>query len=199
MGGGGPESVTQFLYCRDTAGPPLWVGVVGPKKKDAICPARLPGKGGTAFDRTAASLEEGRKMVIPLPGGGSKGGGGREGQDIGPTETEYGRAIYCDIKYSGALQSGGEATGDTCPTAVVGTVGNRLESGEGESGSGSGEGNRKHGRVRDTGLRSGSGIGTSPHARVDRGRHQGGGVPKSQWFQRGGVEREGGLSPSDGH
>ena len=33
---------------------------------------------------------------LPLPGGGSKGGGCREGQDINPPETEYGRAIYCD-------------------------------------------------------------------------------------------------------
>ena len=28
-GGGGPKSVTEFLYCRDTAGPPLRGGVVG--------------------------------------------------------------------------------------------------------------------------------------------------------------------------
>ena len=46
-----------------------------------------------AADRTVAPPGEGRKMVLPLPGGGSKGGGGREGQDIGPPETEYRRAI----------------------------------------------------------------------------------------------------------
>ena len=63
-------------------------------------------------------------MVLPLPGGGSKGGGGREGQDIGPPETEYGRAIYCDANDSGDLRGGGETAGDTSPTAVVGTVGN---------------------------------------------------------------------------
>ena len=63
-------------------------------------------------------------MVLPLPGGGSKGGGGREGQDIGPPETEYGHAIYCDVTNYGALQGSGETAGDTSPTAVVGTVGN---------------------------------------------------------------------------
>ena len=89
--------------------------------------------------------------------------------------------------------------GDTFPTAVVGLVRNQLESGKGEGDSGSGAGGSKRGRVGDTGIGSGSGIGTSPHAGVDRGRHRGGGVPGSQWFQRGGVERGGGLSPSDGH
>ena len=35
-GGGGPESVTQFLYCRDTAGPPLRGGAVGLNEKYGI-------------------------------------------------------------------------------------------------------------------------------------------------------------------
>ena len=63
-------------------------------------------------------------MVLPLPGRGSKGGGGREGQDIGPLETEYGCAIYYYEADSGDLRGGGETAGDTSPTAVVGTVGN---------------------------------------------------------------------------
>ena len=100
---------------------------------------------GAAFDRTAAPLGEGRKVVLPLPDGGSKGGGGREGQDIGPPETEYGRAIYCDTTNSGALRGGGATAGDTCPTVVVGAVGNRLESGEGKGGSSSGTGGSKRG------------------------------------------------------
>ena len=49
-GGGGPESVTQFLYCRDTAGPPLWGGVLGPHQADGVCPGRLPGQGRTLPD-----------------------------------------------------------------------------------------------------------------------------------------------------
>ena len=81
-----------------------------------------------------------------------------------------------------------------CPTAVVGAVGNRLEYGKGKGGSGSGAGGSKRGGDRDTGIGSGSGFGTSPLAGVDRGRHRGGGIPGSQWFQRGGVERGGGLS-----
>ena len=62
-------------------------------------------------------------MVLPLPGGVSKGGGGSEGQDIGPPETECDRAIYCNEADSGALRGGGETAGDTSPTAVVGTFG----------------------------------------------------------------------------
>ena len=84
--------------------------------------------------------------------------------------------------------------GDTCPTAVVRPVGNRLESGKGKGGSGSGTGGSKRGGDVDTGIGSGSGFGTSPHDGVDRGRHRGGGVPGSQWFQLVGVERGGGLS-----
>ena len=80
------------------------------------------------------------------------------------------------------------------PTAVVGAVGNRLEVGEVEGGSGSGAGGSKRCSVGDTGIGIGSRIGPSPHARVDRGRRQVGGVPGSQWFQWGGVERDGGLS-----
>ena len=63
-------------------------------------------------------------MVPPLPGGGSKGGGGREDQDIGPPETEYGRAIYCNEANSGDLRGGGETSGDTILTTVVKKVGN---------------------------------------------------------------------------
>ena len=54
-------------------------------------------------------------MVLVLPGGGSKGGGGCEGQDIGPLETEYGRTIYCDTTDYGALRGGGVAAGSRVP------------------------------------------------------------------------------------
>ena len=94
---------------------------------------------------TAAPPGEGRKVVLPLPGGGSKGGGGREGQDIGPPETEHGRAIYCNTNDSGYLRGGGAEVGDTCPTVVVGAAGNRLDSGEGKDGSVSGTGRSKRG------------------------------------------------------
>ena len=130
----------------------------------------------------------------PVSGWGSKGGGGREGQDIGPPETEYGREVYCNTTDYGALRGGGAAAGDTCPTAVVGVVGNRLESGEVKGGSGSGTGGSKRGGDGNTGIGSGSGFRTSPHAGVDRGRHRVVGVPGSQWFQKSGVERGGGLS-----
>ena len=74
--------------------------------------------------------------------------------------------------------------GDMCPTAVVGAFGNRLEYGEGKGGIGSGTGRSKRGGDGDTGIGSGSGFEASPHEGVDHGRHRGGGVPGSQWFQR---------------
>ena len=70
-------------------------------------------------------------------------------------------------------------SGDTGTAAVVGSVGNRLESGKGKGVSGSGTGRSKRGGDGDTGIGSGSGFGTSPHDGVDRGRHWGVGVPGS--------------------
>ena len=52
-----------------------------------------------------------RKLFYPSLAGALKKAGGREGQDIGPPETEYGRTIYCDTTYSGALRGGGVAAG----------------------------------------------------------------------------------------
>ena len=72
-----------------------------------------------------------------------------------------------------------------------------MEVGEVEGGSGSGAGGSKRGSVGDTGIGIGSRIGPSPNSMVGRWRHQGGGVPGSQWFQWGGVERGGGLIESD--
>ena len=76
-----------------------------------------------------------------------------------------------------------------CPKAVVGAVGNILESGEGKGGISSETGGSKRGGDGDTRIESGRGFGTIPHEGVGHGRHRGGGVPGSQWFQRGGVER----------
>ena len=76
---------------------------------------------------------------LPLPGGGSKGGGFREGQDIDPPETEYGRAIYCDKADSGDLRGGAETMGDTGPPEMVGTDGHLLEVGQGEGSISGGE------------------------------------------------------------
>ena len=103
---------------------------MGTYQKYGVCSGRLPGQGSTAFDRTTTPPGEGWKVVLPPPGGCSQGRGGREGQDIGPPETEYGRAIHCNTTGSGTLQGGVAAEGDTGPIAVVGAVGNRLESGE---------------------------------------------------------------------
>ena len=71
--------------------------------ENGVCPGRLPGQGIKAADRTAAPSGERRELVLSLPGKGSKRCRCREGQDIDPPETEYGRAIYCDEANSGAL------------------------------------------------------------------------------------------------
>ena len=101
--GGGPESVTQFLYCRDTAGPPLQGGYLGPHQEDGGFPERVPGQGSTAADGTHATSWEGRKVDVPPPGGSYQGSGDSESADIGSPETEYGRAIHCDATGSGTL------------------------------------------------------------------------------------------------
>ena len=102
-GGGGPEGVTQFLYCRDTAGPPLRGRDMGADQKDGGCPGSLPGQGSWAADRANATPWEGREVAVPPPGGSYKVRGGSESEDIGPPETEYGRAILCDAADSGTL------------------------------------------------------------------------------------------------
>ena len=43
--GGVPKIVMEFLYWRDTAGPPLRGGNVGSDKENGVSPGRLPGKG----------------------------------------------------------------------------------------------------------------------------------------------------------
>ena len=86
--------------------------------------------------------------------------------------------------------------GYTGPTAMVGAIRHRLEAGDGKwgkGGSGSGTGGSNRGGDGDTGIGSGSGFRTSLHEGVDHGRHRGGGVPGGQWFQRGRMERGGGL------
>ena len=50
-------------------------------------------------------------MDLPPPGGVYQGSGDRESQDIGPPETEYGRAIHCDATDSRTLRGGGAAGG----------------------------------------------------------------------------------------
>ena len=101
----------------------------------------------------------GMESGLPPPGGGSQGGGVREGQDISPPETEYGHAIHCDTTDSGALRGGGAAAGDTGPTAMVGSIGHRLEDGKGKGGkggSGSGTGGSNREETETPGLGTGA-------------------------------------------
>ena len=156
---------------------------MGPHQDDGVCPGRLSGQGSTAIDRTNATPWEGRKVGLPPPGGGYQGGGGRESQDIGPPETEYGRAIHCDATDSGTMRGGGAAEGDTGPTAMVGATRDSLEAGEGKGGKGGG----------NSGTR-GSTCGGDGATRTGN-RNGGGGVTGGQWLQRGRMERGGGLRP----
>ena len=64
-------------------------------------------------------------MVLPPPGGSNTGCGDCEGEDIGPQETEYGRAIRCDETDYGPLRGLG-ATGGGHGSPNVG--GSRRES-----------------------------------------------------------------------
>ena len=102
-GGGGPESVTEFLYCRDTAGLPLWGGNVGPDVEDGVSPGRLPGKGCKAPNREATLSWEGWSVVLPISDGSNEGGGGSADQYVDPSEAEYGRTIYCNATDSGPM------------------------------------------------------------------------------------------------
>ena len=64
QGGGRPESVTEFLHCRDTAGPPLWGGDVGPYEEDGVDPGRLLGQSRKEVNGETASPGEVWAMVI---------------------------------------------------------------------------------------------------------------------------------------
>ena len=180
-GGGGPESDTQFLYCHDTTGPPLWGGVLGTHKEDGVYPGLLPGQGSMAIDRKNVTPWEGRTVDLPPPGGGYQGCGGSESQDIGPPETEYGSAIHCNATDSGALRGDGAAAGDTGPTLMVGATRYRLEAGEGKGGKGGGNSGT-----------CGSTCGGDGDTRIGNGSG-GGCVTGVQWIQRGRMERGGGL------
>ena len=80
--GGGPESVTEFLHCRDTAVPPLRGGDVGPDKEDGVDPGRLSGQGSKNVNGETASTLEGWAVVLPVPGRGNEGGRDRADSDI---------------------------------------------------------------------------------------------------------------------
>ena len=71
-------------------------------------------------------------MAVPPPGGSYKGRGDSESEDIGPPETEYGRAIRCDAADSGTMRGDGATGGDTGHPKMVGTARDRLEAGAGE-------------------------------------------------------------------
>ena len=54
-------------------------------------------------------------MVLPIPGGNVEGSGCREGQDVDPTETEHGRAIYFNEADSGAREVAERRRGTRVP------------------------------------------------------------------------------------
>ena len=65
----------KFLYCHDTAGPPLRGGDLGPHQEDGVCPGRVSGQGSTAVDGTHATPWEGRKADLPPLTGATKEAG----------------------------------------------------------------------------------------------------------------------------
>ena len=76
---------------------------MGPDKEDGVSPGRLPGQGCKAANRAETLTREGWAVVLPIPGGIPEGGGHSEDQDVNPSETEYGRAIYCNTTDSGPV------------------------------------------------------------------------------------------------
>ena len=54
-------------------------------------------------------------MYLPPPSRGYQGSGDCESTDIGPPETEYGRAIHCDATDSGTLRGDRAAGGTRVP------------------------------------------------------------------------------------
>ena len=69
-------------------------------------------------------------MVLPVPGGGYKGGRDRADLDIDPPEAEHGRAIYCNAADSGSVRGGSKTVGGTGPKEMVGVDGDLLEGGQ---------------------------------------------------------------------
>ena len=190
QGGGGPKSVTEFLHCRDTAGPLLRGGDVGPYEEDIVGPGRLPGQGCKEVKGETASPGEGWAMVLPVPGVSDEGGGDRADSDVDPSEAEHGRSIYCDATDSGPVRGGSKTAGGKGPNEMVGEDGDPLEGGQGKGGI--------KGRRSSGGGRAGvDGIvleARGRHTGGDRVRHRGGGVPGSKRFHWSGVERGGGLT-----
>ena len=123
QGGGGPENVTEFLHCRDTAGPPLRGGDVGSYEEDGVGPGRLSGQSCKKINGETASPWEGWVVVLPVPGRGNEGGGDRADLDIDPPEAENGRAIYCDAADSGPVRGGSKMAVGTGPKEMVGSEG----------------------------------------------------------------------------
>ena len=76
-GGGRPESVTDLLHRRDTAGTNLRGRDVGVDGKDGKVPGRLSGQGSAEAHRETASTQEIRGVVIPFTGRSNEGGGDR--------------------------------------------------------------------------------------------------------------------------
>ena len=134
-------------------------------------------------------------MVLPPPVVSNTGCGDCEGEDIGPQETEYGRAIRCNTTISGPLRGIGATGGITGPPKMVGAEGDRLETGTGEDITrGDGGNDNRHGRGGDNGAGSGGNIGV--RHRIGGGEG-GGGVTGSQWLQWGEVEQGGDRVKTD--
>ena len=62
-------------------------------------------------------------VILPVSGGGDKGGGDRADSDIDPLEAEHGRVIYCDAADYGPVLVGSKTAGCMGPKAVVGADG----------------------------------------------------------------------------
>ena len=112
-------------------------------------------------------------MDVPPPGGSYQVSGDSASADIGPPETEYGRAIHCNATDSGTLRGDGAAGGDTGPPTMVGTTWDRLEAGAGTE--------RKSGGISGTHRRNCREEDDDGDTRIRKG-NGGGGVTGGQWL-----------------
>ena len=89
-GAGGPKSVTEFLYCHDTAGPPFWGRNVGPDIMESALHA-FQGRVARRLTGGATPPWEGWAVVLPISGGINEG-------DRGPCKS--GRRSFGGIIWS---------------------------------------------------------------------------------------------------
>ena len=88
--------------------------------------------GGETANRTATTERAVWEVVLPLTGGGHKGGGSHRRPNVHKKKAEHSRTVYCYATASGPLQGGDAERGSAGNTEVVGSDEHRLGEGQGK-------------------------------------------------------------------